>query len=102
MRTAVDAARFLLRRLDDVLALPDPLPESIGRGARSVSARLESVSGMAVKELPLVEECPECDRRGLVRDDGSAFVHCRACLHWWDEDDFEERRAAEKAKAAVG
>lgn len=87
---ATRAARSLVARLEVVLALPDPLPESIGRAARGVSTRLEQVSGVAVKEHALEDECPACDRRGLVQEDGASLVHCKACLQWWDQDHFEQ------------
>lgn len=94
IRMAVDGARFLLRRLDEVLALPGPTPLTVGVEARAVSARLEQVSGMAVKEHALADDCPACARRGLVREDGGSLVHCRSCLRWWDEETYEAELAA--------
>lgn len=98
-------ARFLEHRLDDVLALPTPVATSIGVEAVRVSTRLREVSGMAIAEHAVEGECPRegCGRRGLVREDGGEFVHCRACGSWWNEEQFEaeqERRGQEQKERA--
>lgn len=89
--SAVGASRWLARHLDRVLALPDPMPLSLGRSVVSAEMRAREVSGMKIAERALADDCPGCGRRGLVQEDESTLVHCRSCSGHWDEQQFLEK-----------
>ncbi|WP_130011989.1 hypothetical protein [Serinicoccus sediminis] len=87
VRAAVDAAGFMRRHLDTVLALPGSLPESIGRQAVGLDVRLTRLSGMAVDEQPVDDDCPLCGRRGMRRR--GALISCRSCGASYDQHTFD-------------
>lgn len=101
VESASGAARYLARRLEDVLAMPDPIPHRVGQGALSTFDRLESVAGMKLLVHSIKDPCPRCARRGLYRMDGGSMVQCKACHAWWDESYFAHWARTTAAGGAI-
>lgn len=75
-----------------------------GRDALQLERRAEQATGQARLTHRLPVACPDCDRRALVREDGSEQVDCRACGRSWPEADYRRLvlvlSAAAKGKGA--
>jgi hypothetical protein len=59
--------------------------------ARTLAHRLERVSGRDELTHRVKTPCPSCDRRTLIREDGSGAVMCRnkACGRIWHDGELE-------------
>lgn len=76
------AARFLTRRLDMACAVAPASAVDLCHGIAGARRLL----GLTRLLHRLSAPCPDCDLLALVREDGAAYVRCRACGATWSED----------------
>lgn len=68
--------------------LSSPLAVNAGQQATALERRAERAAGLDRLAHRLPAPCPSCDRKALVRDDGSEQVDCKACGRSWPEADY--------------
>lgn len=87
-QNAVQLAGYILDNLDWYATV---IPNDIYDEATGLHARSERASGRDEFMQRIKKPCPSCDRRTLVREDGTERVICRnkACRVVWLEGDYD-------------
>lgn len=73
---------LLLPRLDQACAVAPTLAVELGAETQSARGMLQITRLVHRLDVP----CPDCDLKALVREDGAAYIRCRACGACWAEE----------------
>lgn len=85
-RFLVEAVRYLGHWATALLS--SSFAVRAGADAIALERRAERAAGVDRLVHRLPAPCPSCDRKALVREDGSEQVDCKACGRVWTEGDY--------------
>lgn len=75
-------------------ALTTPIAADLHRGLGDLIHRIRSLTHDIPHDDPQAANCPSCGAFALVRTDGIWGIHCRACGHTLDPEEYDTHAAA--------